>query len=285
MQDSRALGHGPADVDDIYDPAFVRAVFDRCSTRYIAFSWICSFGFTERWRAQCVEALGEPATTRPVGYDLMAGTGEVWPHLLRRWPGLAAITAVDISPGMHRRALDRLHRHRAHHIAFIEDDVLESRLESKSADFVISTFGLKTFNDAQQARLAALVAHALKPGGVFSFVEASDPRGWALRPLYLFHLRVVLPLIERFLLRGAQDFAIDRDLLHSVRRLSRLRRTACSGGSGRELHSSFLRLRQRGVGTQALEITRPARRTLVEFHVTHLPIPGGCRVEAWMSRR
>ncbi len=28
--------------EDIYDPAYVRDVFDRCSERYIAFSYLCS---------------------------------------------------------------------------------------------------------------------------------------------------------------------------------------------------------------------------------------------------
>ena len=193
---------------DIYDPQFVKAVFDRCSGRYIAFSYLCSMGFTERWRRQCVEMLPAPLTDAPEGYDLMAGTGEAWPHLLKRFPRIAAITAVDISSGMHQLAMQRLHAHRAHRIRFIEDDALESRLGDNSADFVISTFGLKTFNPDQHLRLAALVARVLKPGGVFSMVEASDPKGWWLRGLYLFHLKVVLPLVERTVMRGAQDFSM-----------------------------------------------------------------------------
>ena len=192
---------------DLYDPAFVRDVFDRCSDKYIAFSYICSMGFTERWRRQCVAALALPPG-RLRGYDLMAGTGEVWPHLLAAHPGIEAITAVDISPGMHKRAVERLHRMRADRITFIEDDVLASELPDDSADFVISTFGLKTFNPDQHARLAALVARVLKPGGRFAFIEASDPRGWWLRGLYLFHLKAVLPAVERIFLRGAQDFAM-----------------------------------------------------------------------------
>ena len=73
---------------DIYDPQFVKGVFDRCSERYIAFSLIFSFGFTERWRQQCVAAMPalQPGGAR--GYDLMAGTGEVWPHLLKRFNGI-----------------------------------------------------------------------------------------------------------------------------------------------------------------------------------------------------
>ncbi|ATC26736.1 class I SAM-dependent methyltransferase [Caulobacter vibrioides] len=195
-------------MSNIYDPTFVKGVFDRCSGKYIAFSWICSFGFTERWRRQCVSALPQPSSTTPVGYDFMAGTGEVWPHLLRRFPRLTSITAVDISSGMHQRALERLHRHRAHRIAFIEDDILSSALPPDSADFVVSTFGLKTFNPEQHVRLAALIARSLRPGGVFSLVEASDPKGWILRPLYLFQLKKVLPLIERIFLAGAQDFTM-----------------------------------------------------------------------------
>ena len=195
-------------MEDIYDPQFVKAVFDRCSDRYITFSLICSFGFTERWRAQCVAAMPALSTETANGYDLMAGTGEVWPHLLRRFGGIKAVTAVDISSGMHRRAMERLHAHRAHRIEFIEDDLLASDLPSESADFVVSTFGLKTFNPEQHARLAALIARVLKPGGVFSMIEASDPKGWWLRPLYLFHLKVILPLVERTLLRGARDFSM-----------------------------------------------------------------------------
>ncbi|MDZ5448691.1 class I SAM-dependent methyltransferase [Labrys sp. ZIDIC5] len=194
--------------EDIYDPQFVKGVFDRCSDKYIAFSTWCSLGFTERWRRQCVEALPAPPAPAAMGYDLMAGTGEVWPHLLKRHPTTASIIAVDISTGMRQRAMARLHAHRAHKIAFIEDDVLSSNLPDSSADFVISTFGLKTFNPGQHRKLAALIARCLKPGGCFSLIEASDPKGWWLRPLYLFHLKMVLPMIERFLLKGAQDFAM-----------------------------------------------------------------------------
>ena len=41
------------------------------------------------------------------GCDLMAGTGEGWPHLLKRFDAIGSITAVDISSGMHRRAMER----------------------------------------------------------------------------------------------------------------------------------------------------------------------------------
>lgn len=196
------------DHNDIYDATFVKGVFDRCSERYIALSYLFSLGFTERWRRQCIGAMPAPAEPPSRGYDLMAGTGEVWPHLLKRFPDLEEIVAVDISSGMHTRAMDRLHRLRAHKIAFIEDDVFASDLPDESAEFVVSTFGLKTFKPEHHAKLAVLVARVLRPGGVYSMIEASDPKNWWLRSLYMFHMKVVLPLVERTLLRGAQDFSM-----------------------------------------------------------------------------
>jgi demethylmenaquinone methyltransferase/2-methoxy-6-polyprenyl-1,4-benzoquinol methylase len=142
------------------------------------------------------------------GLDLMAGSGEAWPYLLRRRMGIASITAVDISSGMIRLAVDRLHRSRIDKIKLIEADVLSSTLPAESADFVISTFGLKTFNESQQQQLARTLARVLKRGGVFSLIEASDPKGWVLHALYRFYLDRVLPLIERTALNGAQDFAM-----------------------------------------------------------------------------
>ncbi|WP_247744173.1 hypothetical protein [Ruegeria sp. R14_0] len=43
--------------EDIYDPAFVADLFDRCSANYRRWSAVSSFGFTSIWRRQCVARL------------------------------------------------------------------------------------------------------------------------------------------------------------------------------------------------------------------------------------
>ncbi|MGI9410956.1 MAG: class I SAM-dependent methyltransferase [Hyphomicrobiaceae bacterium] len=193
---------------DIYDPVFVKDVFDRCSTGYRYWSQVASFGFVFLWRRQCIDHLPETRFTNAVGYDLMAGTGEAWPYLLRQKPEIAAITAIDISSEMNRRAVDRLHRTRVDKIRLVEADVLKCTLPPETADFIISTFGLKTFNKAQQKRFAEALAYTLKSGGTFSLIEASDPEGWIFHGLYRFYLGRVLPLIEKTVLQGAQDFSM-----------------------------------------------------------------------------
>lgn len=194
--------------NDIYDPEFVADLFDRCSSSYRRWSAISSFGFVALWRRQCVARLGAPQDSHPVVVDLMAGTGEIWPYLLRRFPRLEKVTALDISHRMHLEAVGRLHSAYAKKITHIEADALKTDLPANYADLLISTFGLKTFNADQQAVLARQIARILKPGGSFALIEASDPKGWALRPIYRTYLDKVLPIVERYFLRGANDFSM-----------------------------------------------------------------------------
>jgi ubiquinone/menaquinone biosynthesis C-methylase UbiE len=198
----------PTDAQDIFEPAFVADLFDRCSGNYRWWSALASFGFTYVWRRQCISLLPKLNVQNAQAIDLMAGTGEAWPHLLRRFPSIGRITAIDISHRMHLDAVARLHAAHADRITHIEANALETTLPSEVADQLISTFGLKTFNAAQQSILAGQIARLLKPGGTFSLIEASDPKGWALRPLYRFYLDRVLPLVEWLFLKGARDFSM-----------------------------------------------------------------------------
>lgn len=101
------------------------------------------------WRYQYVGLLVPPAKNGSTAVDLMAGTGEVWPHLLRRFPCLGTITALDISHRMHLEAVGRLHGKYADRITHFEADALQTDLPTEHADLVISTFGLKTFDTRQ----------------------------------------------------------------------------------------------------------------------------------------
>ncbi|SMX37314.1 class I SAM-dependent methyltransferase [Octadecabacter ascidiaceicola] len=191
--------------DPSYDPADVAALFDRCAGNYRWWSNVSSFGFVNRWRRAAVRQL--PATHPEVVVDLMAGTGEIWPHVLARFPD-AEITAIDISHQMHLHALEVLHSERADKITHLEANALTTPLPDGIADVVVSTFGLKTFNAEQHVILAEQVKRLLKPGGAFSLLEASDPKGWIGRPLFRFYMDHVIPLVEKLFLKGAEDFSM-----------------------------------------------------------------------------
>jgi ubiquinone/menaquinone biosynthesis C-methylase UbiE len=192
---------------DIYNPAYVRDLFDRVSSTYGYTNYIASFGFTERWRKQCIQALGSIADSA-VGCDLMCGRGETWRQLFSMHPNIERLTALDISPEMIKGAREHSITLQMPNVEFLEEDVFENSIAASSADFLVSTFGVKTFNSSQLEHLAKEINRILKVGGIFSFVEVSDPKGWWLRGLYMFYLYRIMPIIEKLFLGYSYGFSM-----------------------------------------------------------------------------
>jgi ubiquinone/menaquinone biosynthesis C-methylase UbiE len=142
-----------------YDPESVRTLFDDMASTYGHVNLVSSFGFTARWRRQAVAGLPLAAADRVV--DLMSGMGELWRSLAMALPAPARVVGVDISPEMARRTRREWH----FTVEVCVTDVLAWEPQSASADIVVSSFGLKTFDREQQRRLAHTVAQLLKPWG------------------------------------------------------------------------------------------------------------------------
>lgn len=184
---------------DIYNSAYVASLFDRMSRTYGVANYLTSFGFTERWRRQCVAGVD---WSRPgmSGYDLMSGMGEIWESVMAVAPPDTVIRGVDISQGMNERASRQITDHPEWDVAVLQADALDSGIPGGSADFIVSSFGLKTFSESQQQRLAAETARILRPGGQFSFVEISCPAN-PLRLPFMFYLKHLVPVIGRVFMR------------------------------------------------------------------------------------
>lgn len=187
---------------DLYSSEFVEGLFDSMSSTYGFTNYVSSFGFTEKWRHRCIQQLpSHPQLTK--GYDLMTGMGELWASLDPRFE-LAEVIGIDISPLMLAQAAQHTPNY-PYSINLIQADVLWNDLPAHSADFIICSFGLKTFSPQQLDLLATEVDRLLKPGGVFSFVEISVPNN-ALRPFYMFYLKRVIPLVGKLLQGNAENY-------------------------------------------------------------------------------
>jgi demethylmenaquinone methyltransferase/2-methoxy-6-polyprenyl-1,4-benzoquinol methylase len=73
-------------------------------------------------------------------------------------------------------------------------------------DFVLSAFGLKTFSDQQLQLLAREISRVLRPGGQVSVVEISVPSLWLLRPVFMFYLRFLIPVIGKLFAGNSSDY-------------------------------------------------------------------------------
>lgn len=190
----------PVPTPNRYDPAAIRELFDEMASTYGVVNLIASFGFAARWRHQLVQHVPWRGASHVV--DLMSGMNELCRSVSQYAEPTLRMTAIDISPEMVRRA----RRDWRFPVEIRLADVLSWDFVPGCADVVISSFGLKTFDHLQQQHLAQRVAAILRPGGLFSFVEISVPRGRILRFFYFFYLSYIIPWIGRLFLGNPANY-------------------------------------------------------------------------------
>ena len=191
---------------NLYDPVFVRRLFDEMARTYGVVNMISSFGFARRWRRQCLQSIDLAPDSTVL--DLMTGMGELCPGLAKLVGPSGSIVALDISPVMCERA--RQHAPPANRPALevLEADALECPLADASVDGVVSTFGLKTFDQTQLATLARQVERVLRPVGQFAFLEISVPKWRLLRWPYMAYLHYLIPLIGQLALGNPDNYRL-----------------------------------------------------------------------------
>ncbi|MGD1843679.1 MAG: class I SAM-dependent methyltransferase [Thermonemataceae bacterium] len=175
----------------IYELKFVEKLFDKMSSSYAKVNYITSFGFSERWRKQCVEAI--EIEKGKVVVDLMCGMGECWKHILKKSDAHSTLIALDFSSEMLKRAEKKKAKY--HNVNILKENVLNNSIEDHTADYIICGFGLKTFNHTQLKALANEIDRILKPNGKFSLIDVSVPENKLLRFFYMFYLKRIIPVL------------------------------------------------------------------------------------------
>ena len=198
------MSDAPVLPKDIYNPDYVRDIFNRMSGFYERVNYVTSFGFSIRWRRQFVQALA-PGTEKLRVIDLMTGMGESWKNIYKHYPN-CELTALDFAENMLLCANQRNARHFAGDVRVINQDILQNTLPSNHYDRVFCCYGLKTFNDTQVEIVIREIHRILKPGGHFSCVEVSVPNCKLLRALYGFYLGRVIPVFGWLLLGNPYEY-------------------------------------------------------------------------------
>jgi demethylmenaquinone methyltransferase/2-methoxy-6-polyprenyl-1,4-benzoquinol methylase len=196
--------HAPARPSDLYDPAYVRDLFDAMSDSYERVNELTSFGLSRRWRRQAVGWLG--AWPGDTVLDAMSGIGEAWRHLAPRLGPHGRIIAIDLSPGMTRHAARHGRAPGSPSVEVRLGDALATGLPDASVDGVLCLFGIKTLSVGQRDRFARETARVLRPGGRFALIEFSVPRARLLRLMYLAYLRHAIPILGRLLLGDPRSY-------------------------------------------------------------------------------
>lgn len=189
---------------NIYEPSFVENLFDKMSSSYAKMNYITSFGFSERWRRQCVNSTQIKKAETVV--DLMTGMGECWKHILSNSNQDSKLIGLDFSSEMIQYAKLNTSKFKFSKIELLKENVFNNSIPNETADVVISGFGLKTFNDEQLKSLAKEVHRILKPNGRFSFIEISVPQNVILRFFFMFYVKYIIPVLGKLFLGNPETY-------------------------------------------------------------------------------
>lgn len=190
--------------NNIYNPEYVKGLFNKMSSSYERMNFITSFGFSIRWRRQFLETFKQ--TNHKVEIiDLLTGMGETWNATKNKLPN-STLTVLDFSDGMLKYAKQKSEAKFNNEIIVLQQDILNNKLPSNHYDFVTCAFGLKTFNDEQLNILAFETKRILKSGGQFSFIEVSKPSNKILKTFYGFYLGKIIPILGRLLLGNPEEY-------------------------------------------------------------------------------
>lgn len=190
--------------DSIYNPEYVKGLFNRMSSSYERMNYITSFGFSIRWRTQFLEPF-QSTTDKIEIIDLLTGMGETWGAVKNKFPN-AKLSALDFSTEMLKNAKKKSEQHFDNNVLLLQQDILKSDLPSNYYDIVICAFGLKTFDTEQLQVLAIETKRILKAGGQFSFIEVSKPTNKILKQLYSFYLGRIIPVLGKLLLGNPTEY-------------------------------------------------------------------------------
>lgn len=176
-------------------PEEVAAMFDSVASKYDRANDLLSFGQTHRWRIKVREAVN-PKPGQSI-LDLAAGTGSS--SIALKVDGVRVV-ASDFSQGMLAEG-----RKRHPELEFVFADATSLPFAASEFDATTISFGLRNVVDVEKALREMF--RVTKPGGRMVICEFSRVQNGALRPLYEFYLKRLLPVFSR--LAGQKPEAYD----------------------------------------------------------------------------
>ncbi len=168
-------------------------MFARIAGRYDLANRLLSCGVDLWWRRTLVKAVNrsEPGDI----LDLATGSGDVAFALSQTVKSAKSITGMDFcQPMLDEAVIKQQATYPESHLrlGFQQGDGMDLPLADSHFDAVTISFGLR--NMADRGQCLREMRRVLRPGGQLYVLEFSQPQRW-FRPIYMFYLRKILPVI------------------------------------------------------------------------------------------
>jgi len=161
-------------------------MFDNIAGTYDKLNHILSFGMDKRWRKIFIKNLPEKEYKTIV--DIASGTGD----LLVNLQALNAENYIAIDPAEKMLEIAMI---KVPNAEFIHSPAENLPLQPESTDLVSISFGIRNF--ANLGKAFSEIHRILRPGGIISIMEFSQPKFFLFKWGFIIHLKVFLPIVGR----------------------------------------------------------------------------------------
>ena len=182
----------PESVDK--SPSRIAGMFNAIAPRYDLLNTVLSAGLDRYWRRRAIASLR--FTGRETLVDVCTGTGDVAIAAATTRQGAGRVVGIDFAGAMLARARDKCRaRGLSARVQVVRGDAMSLPLPSNSVDRTTIAFGIR--NVAVPEAACAELLRVLRPQGRVAILEFGLPVVPAVRPLYMWYFRNVLPRIGR----------------------------------------------------------------------------------------
>lgn len=179
-------------------PTRIASMFDAIAPRYDLLNGVLSVGLDRYWRRRAIRSLGFTGVETLL--DVCTGTGDVAIAAARIRRGARRVLGVDFAAAMLTRAVEKTQaRQLDSRVRVVRGDATNLPLSDGTVDGATIAFGIR--NVAAPEAACAELLRVLRPGGRLAILEFGLPVVPAVRPLYLWYFRQVLPRIGRVVSR------------------------------------------------------------------------------------
>lgn len=174
----------------------VASMFDNISPKYDLLNHLLSLGIDVLWRKKAIRLLRKRQPKPRLMLDVATGTGDFALEALSLHPD--KIVGIDISAGMLEVGRQKIKKQGlSDRIEMLQADSENLPFEDNMFDAVIVAFGVRNFENLPKGLRE--INRVLKPGGVVTILEFSQPRVFPLKQVYNFYFKQILPRVGRLI--------------------------------------------------------------------------------------
>jgi demethylmenaquinone methyltransferase/2-methoxy-6-polyprenyl-1,4-benzoquinol methylase len=172
----------------------IAGMFDAIAPRYDLLNTVLSAGLDRYWRRRAIASLA--LSGREALLDVCTGTGDLAIAAARARRGAKSVLGLDFAGAMLARGREKVAAASLpSRVRLVRGDATALPLPANSVDRATIAFGMRNVSAPEVACTELL--RVLRPQGRIAILEFGLPVVPAVRPLYLWYFRTVLPRIGR----------------------------------------------------------------------------------------